>query len=172
MFSIFKYSSKLLLSKALDGHKLICHILILKFTSDEVFYLDWGTGMHVLRADVLQVCVIKTKYAQNTLNIHIKMITVPIFLNAPVSFLKKGFWLLSPVHFAHCSQKQDEYFYAFNLSLMLVYICFMLQETTLSCFVVDEGSAKTVQRQMIFGIATRIDLINFITENQPASEKA
>jgi len=48
----------------------------------------------------------------------------------------------------------------------------MLQETTLPCFVVDEGSAKTVQRQMIFGIATRIDLINFITENQPASEKA
>ncbi|XP_052804338.1 cystathionine beta-synthase-like isoform X2 [Mya arenaria] len=30
-----------------------------------------------------------------------------------------------------------------------------------------EGNSKTIQKQMIFGIATRIDLINFITENQP-----
>jgi len=33
-------------------------------------------------------------------------------------------------------------------------------------YYLDEGSSKMMQRQMIFGIATRIDMLNFITENQ------
>ena len=171
MFSILKYSSKLLLSKALDGHKLICWLMILELTSDKIVYLVWGTGMHVLRTDVLPVCVLRQNM-HKTRKKYTPTWSLYLFVKCNSFIRKKGFWLISPIHFAHCSQKQSDYFYAFNLSLLLVYICFMLQETTLPCFVVDEGSAKTVQRQMIFGIATRIDLINFITENQPASEKA
>ena len=35
----------------------------------------------------------------------------------------------------------------------------------------DKGKQSMAKRQMIFGIATRIDLLNFITENQPPTDE-